>query len=437
MTGPTTRALVAAALAVVCLTGCGSQSEPGLSDAGAWSGWRGPNGAGISALTDLPVEWGPESDNLKWKVKPPASGVSQPIAIDGRIYLTGARGGRGPIERTVAALDIEDGSLLWETVISERRGERRHHRFGSHATPTPVTDGKTIWAYFGGYLAALSRDGEELWRVVVDETYWDVSRYGAASSPILAGRAVIVFSDDEWGEAREQPGKSWVAAYDRDSGEQLWRSAWDDTCCSYSTPILRQSGDDLEVIIASTPLMLGLDAATGKRLWQSEIGVNQIVPSLVGVDDILIQAGSVHNKKIIALRLSGIGAATVGEKAWEERQGSPELASPMIYQDLLFTVSPGGVMACFEPRTGELVWRKRLPKGDYRSAMVAGDGKVYVMTLGGVTQVVEAARKFKLLATNDLAEFSESSIAVTEECLLVRTEDHLYCIERGAAAAAS
>jgi len=398
---------------------------------GDWAQWRGPNGAGVSTLGDLPVDWGQNGKNVKWKIKPPARGVSQPIVIDGRIYLTGSRGGRGPIERTVAALDLEDGSLLWETIISERRGERKHHRFGSHSTPTSVSDGSTVWAYFGGYLAALSLEGELLWRVTVDESYWTTSRYGAASSPILAGRAVIVFSDDEWGDEGKRSRSSWMAAYDRESGEEMWRNTWEDTCCSYATPVLRHGGDDLEIVIATTPFILGFDAATGERLWQLDLDVTQVVPGLAVSGDMLIQAGAVHNKKIVAYRVEGTGTATHGERVWEEKRASPELASPVVYQDLLFTVSPGGIMTCFEPQTGELVWRDRLPKGDYRSAMVAGDGKLYVMSLGGITYVVEAGREFRLLATNDLAEFTESSIALAAGCLLVRTEDHLYCIEQG------
>ena len=429
---------VASALLLLLIAGCDSRSASTGSEVttGEWPQWRGPQGTGVSLLGDLPVNWSVDGENMRWKVEPPASGVSQPIVSGGRVYLTGSRGGAGPVERTVAALDVEDGSLLWETVISKRRGERKHHRFGSHATPTPVTDGEMVWAYFGGYLAALSIDGELLWRTVVDEDYWGKSRYGAASSPVLAGGAVVIFSDDEWGHEKKRRGESWMAAYDRRTGEELWRSEWDDTCCSYSTPLVRESGNELEIIVASTPWMLGFDAATGERLWQLKLTVNQVVPGLVMAGDVLIQAGSVHRKSIIAYRLSGVGAETRGEKIWEEIRAAPDLASPVVYQGLLYAVAQGGVLTCFEPQTGELVWRKRLPKGDYRSAIVAGDGKLYIMTLGGVIQVVKAGRDFELLASNDLAEYSESSIAVTKDCFLVRTEDHLFCVERGPAPAA-
>jgi outer membrane protein assembly factor BamB len=429
---------LATALALTFLAACSSEPADDESDLlakGVWPQWRGPGGNGITPLDGLPLTWGPDSANLRWKVELPAIGASQPVVSDGRIYVTGSRGGSGPIERTVAAVDIKDGAVLWETVISNRRNERKHHRFGSYATPTPVTDGETVWAYFGGYLAALSRDGELLWRTLVDSEYWKTSRYGAASSPVLAGDAVIVYSDDEWGKEGARAKLSWLAAYHRDTGDEIWRTEWDGSCCSYSTPLLRERGGSLELIVATTPWLLGFDVATGERLWQVEMGVNQVVPSLVMSDDVVIQAGSVHKKRILAFRLSGSGATTKAEKIWEEIRAAPELASPIVYNGLLFTVSDGGVLTCFDPQTGEQIWRKRLPTGSYRSSIVAGDGKLYITTVGSATAVVAAERKFDLLANNELDEYSESSIAVAEECLLMRTDEHLYCIERTTGAA--
>lgn len=416
---------------------CDGARSPDATTAGDWPQWRGPGGNGVSSLSDLPVSWGPDSANVKWRIEPAARGVSQPIVSRGRIYLTGSRGGKAAIERSVAAYSVETGELLWETLVSSRRGERTHHRFGSFSTPTPVTDGETVWAYFGGYLAAVASDGELLWREVVDDGYWSNSRYGAASSPVLAGDAVVVFGDDEWGNVGKRRGASWLAAHDRRTGEELWRVEWEDTCCSYSTPLVRRRGDGLELIVATTPFLMGFDAATGERLWQAELPIVQVVPSLVEAGDLLIQAGSVHRKRIVAYRLSGSGAETRVERVWEEVRAAPELASPVVYEGLLYTVAPGGVMTCFEPATGEVVWRRRLSKGDYRSSILAGDGKLYVMTLGGRVEVLRAGRKFKLLASNDLAEITESSIAVAEGCLLVRTEDSLFCIERGAGSAPS
>ncbi len=423
------------ALSAACARGPGGDGAGDLLGDGDWPQWRGGEGSGVSRVTDLPVHWGPESENVRWKVALPADGVSQPIVAGERIFVTGARGSGGSVERSVAALDLSDGSLLWETVVNTRLGERKHHRFGSFSTPTPVTDGETVWAYFGSDLVAVSQDGELLWSQEVDPGYRKRSRYGAASSPILIDDAVLLFQDDEWGR-EGGAGTSWLAAFDRESGEEIWRTEWSDTCCSYQTPFLRRGDGHVEIVIAATPFLLGFDPATGERLWQLDLPIVQVVPGLVQSGDVLIQAGSVHKKKTLAFRLSGYGAATQGEQIWQDLRASPELSSPVLYQGLLFTVSDGGVMTCYQPETGEMLWRKRLDGRSFRSALVAGDGKIYVTSLGARTIVVAAEPEYRVLAINDIAEFTESSIAITEECLLLRTEDHLFCIGREDPAAA-
>jgi len=425
-----TTLLCALTLAAALLAGCGAPEGERFA-VGVWPQWRGPQAEGITPFDNLPIEWAPESDNLKWRAELTGPGASQPIVSNGRIYLTGGRTGKVRSHRSLYAFDPADGSELWSLLISDRRKEKTHHRFGSFSNPTPVTDGETVWVYFGGLLAAVSRDGDLRWQSTVDPNYKETSRYGAASSPVLAGRAVVVFSDDEWGDEKRAR-LSWMAAYDRDSGVELWRTEWGDTCCSYATPLLRETADGLELIVSTTPLVLGFDLATGERLWQVDQPIVQVVPSPVMAGDLLIQAGSVHEKKILAYRLTGSGSETRAEELWREIRSAPEMASPVLYNDLLFTVTDGGIASCIEPETGELVWRERLPATGYRSSLVAGDGKVYFTTFGSVTAVVAAEREFQLLATNDLAELSESSIAVTEECLLVRTKRFLYCVERQA-----
>jgi hypothetical protein len=46
----------------------------------------------------------------------------------------------------------------------------------------------------------------------------------------------------------------------------------------------------------------------------------------------------------------------------------------------------------------------------------------------GKTFVVKAGREFKVLATNQLGERISASPAITGNCLIYRTDSHLYCI---------
>ena len=56
---------------------------------------------------------------------------------------------------------------------------------------------------------------------------------------------VIVFRDRE----RFDPGVvGWLAAYDKKTGKRQWRKEWDNTCCSYTTPILYEGEAISELI---------------------------------------------------------------------------------------------------------------------------------------------------------------------------------------------
>jgi outer membrane protein assembly factor BamB len=111
----------------------------------------------------------------------------------------------------------------------------------------------------------------------------------------------------------------------------------------------------------------------------------------------------------------------------------PEVSSPVVYDGKLYTVTLNGIMSCYDAHTGELKWRQRLPRGQYFSSLVAGDGKVYASSETGVTSVVAATSEFKMLAQNDLAEEIYASPAIADGCLLIRTTKSLYCIARDAA----
>src|SRR5688572_4038062 len=53
-----------------------------------WSRFRGPNGIGVSAdAAPVPVEWS-ESKNLKWKLSLPGPGLSSPIVVGNRVFVT-------------------------------------------------------------------------------------------------------------------------------------------------------------------------------------------------------------------------------------------------------------------------------------------------------------------------------------------------------------
>ena len=53
-----------------------------------WTRFRGPNGSGVADDHEsTPTTWS-ETENLKWKVPLPGAGVSCPIVVGNRVFVT-------------------------------------------------------------------------------------------------------------------------------------------------------------------------------------------------------------------------------------------------------------------------------------------------------------------------------------------------------------
>ena len=409
--------LVAVALALVA---CGGEE----SDA-SWPQWRGPGGLGISSAADLPFHWNKDGSGIKWSAPIDGAGTSSPIAVGGRVYVTSAKRIGSQVELRVHGFDLGNGESLWQTTVARRQRERTH-RMNSSAGSTPVSDGQTTFAYFGSHLAALDSAGQTVWVNEIDPDYLKNARYAAGSSLVLAGDLVIVLRDRER-VAEDQVG--WIAAYDKTSGEQVWKKHWDDSCCSYTTPLVFNHRAGQQIVRWSTGEVLGYAADSGRRLWSLETGTLQPVPSPVVAGNLLCNSAGVLGRETLCAALSDDGASSP-DVVWRIPAKAPRIPSGVLYQGLLFTVTDLAVMTAFDAATGRSVWARRLKGGRFSASLLAADGRIYATSERGLTTVVAAKRKFELLAENHVGEEVRGSPAAAGGCLLVRTRQHLYCIER-------
>ncbi len=430
------RGVLVAALLPAALAGCARQ-EPAASDdaPGEWRQWRGPNGQGVSLETDLPSRWSGDSVNVRWRAPIPGTGNSSPIVSNGRVFVTASWGqqrfGRlsrhDRLNRALIALDLATGETLWERVVFTTDQERRHH-LNTPAAVTPAADGERVYVYFGMGLAAYDYDGNQLWIREVDPNYIERARYGVVSSPIVVGDAVIVVRDDEWG-GDEVDDISWLAAFDRRTGRELWRSENDETCCSYTTPVVRRTGSGAELVFASTPFIAAYDPRSGDRLWTIDHTLRQIVPTALVADDLLILPGSVHHRSIAVWQLSGEGAGTRAETLWGGASSAPKLPSPVLDGNgNLVLVTDNGILLALDPRTGRKHWQQRLKGGNFHASLVWADGKIYATSDDCVTSVVNS--RGRNLAVNRIDGRCEASPAIAGGAILIRTDQELYCIEK-------
>ncbi len=246
------------------------------AEANDWPQFRGIGGNGVAQDNGAyPTEIGPDKHVL-WKVPVPL-GHSSPVIIDELIFLTGVRDGK----LLTFALDRATGKLLWEREAPHKKLEEIH-RIGSHAQSTTVADADVVVSFFGSAgLFCYNHAGKLLWERRMGPFN---NTFGAASSPVLAGNRVILGQDHD--------ADSFLMAFDRDTGEILWKTDRSEFPRNYCTPVVIGTGDDAQIVIAATLRVVGYGVKDGKELWTVR-GLSRTVcmTPVVGDDGVLYVAG--------------------------------------------------------------------------------------------------------------------------------------------------
>jgi outer membrane protein assembly factor BamB len=216
-----------------------------------WSRFRGPNGNGIANTSGLPAEFGPEK-NVVWKAAAPP-GHSSPVLTATRIFMTGTDGQK----LVVLAIDRATGKETWRREVPRVHKERLENVNGS-ASPSPVTDGARVFAFFQAFgLIAFTTEGKELWRLPLGPFNMF---YGFGASPILVDGVVILPVDQDTG--------SYLLGVDAKSGKQRYKVDRPGVISGYSTPtVYEPKGGPKQILIPESFQHTAYDANSGKRLW--------------------------------------------------------------------------------------------------------------------------------------------------------------------------
>jgi outer membrane protein assembly factor BamB len=394
-----------------------------------WPQFRGPTGQGVSAETDLPLEWSRDT-NVAWKTAISGEAWSSPIVWEDRVFVTTATD--GGVSCRIMCLDAASGEVLWETPVFEQETPRKEDR-NSYATPTPATDGQRVYAVFGGGgIAAVHFDGTVAW---TNEDFPFYSQHGLGSSPILYEDMLILARDG----SSEGPDKklgwqipwdqSFVMALDTGTGKVRWKTGRGLSRIAHVTPNLwREPGGRTQLISGAGDVVQGFDARTGERLWTSTNIGEGVVPSIVLGDGLAFTCcGWGGRESTKAFRLGGHGDLEETNIAWEQPRAMPRIPSFVYVDGLLFGVTENGVALCLDGQTGDFIWQERLG-GEFGASPICADGRIYYLSEAGETIVVAADRDFKILARNPLGEKAKASMAVSNGRLFIRTASSLYAI---------
>ena len=392
-----------------------------------WPQWRGPSLNGISNEKNLPVKWTAE-ENVVWKVAMPGVSGSTPIVWRDRIFLNVAEGDN----LALWCVDKNKGEVLWKQPLGAGNVKLRKHNM---ASPSPVTDGKTVYVMTGtGILKAFHFSGKELWTRDVQKEYGTFGLlWGYSSSPLLFEDSLYV--QVLHGMKTDEP--SYVMRIDKKNGKTLWKvdrptNAIRESPDAYTTPALLRYGKTTEIVITGGDCVTGHDPATGKELWRAN-GLNpenapfyRIVASPIVFNEIIYVPTRI--KPLLAVKAGGRGDITTSHVLWSTANG-PDVPTPVTDGKYFYVVNDKGIVFCLDAKTGtEVYGQQRLKPGTYSASPVLADGKIYVTNEDGVTTVFAAGPKFEVLAENPLNDYVLSSPAISDGRIYIRTTGHLYAI---------
>ena len=423
-------------------------------NAADWPQWRGSRATGVSDEKGLPERWS-ATENIAWKAPIAGTGISTPVVAGGRVFVTSqigtgvsrpgprlvqggdaaAAGERalgtsraaakddGRAWFVVEAFDQRDGKRVWQHRVEAEGPLPPVHEKHNLASPSPVTDGELVVAWFGtGQIVALDRNGERVWlRHLGKEVAPFAINWGHSSSPTLYGELLLLLCDHE--------PASYLLALDKRTGKQRWKADRGKGRSSYSTPLVVETATGAEVIVNSSERIDAYDARTGAHLWHTGDANRFPVPSPVVHDGIIYTSRGYRSGPYMAIRPGGRGDVSATHVKWHVPTGAPYVSSLVQYDGLIYMATDNGILTIADAADGSKVWQGRV-EGVFSASPVAGDGKVYLQSESGETIVLRAGRAAEIIARNDIGERTLASIAIAGGRLFLRSDDHLVAVGR-------
>ena len=402
-----------------------------------WPQWRGPDANGVSPETGIPAKWGP-NENIAWKVRIPGRGNSTPILWQDRVFVTSQLGNGvveassaryegpvppndSPVTFVIHCYSSKDGRLLWEHKLAAEAPLPAVHAFNNLASPSPVTDGERLYAWFGtGQIVALTLEGKLVWQRNPGREFSPFKlQWGAGSSPVLYKDSLILQCDHE--------PAAYLLALDRKTGKTLWKTDRGTGLRGYSTPLLVAVGERHELVVNSSPRIDAYDPETGKLLWFTDGDCKTPVPAAVSANGIIYTSRGYNSGPYLAIRPGGKGDVSGSHVLWRMPTGAPYVSSLLYYRDLIYMATEVGVVRCVDPETGETVWTERVG-GNFSASPVGADGRIYLLNEEGETVVLQAGKKCIVLSRNPLNEVCRASPAIAAGRIFIRSEQHLFAI---------
>ena len=408
-----------------CLIFCALLGLVSSSANADWLEFRGPTGQGHADVTGLPTEWGPDK-NVIWKEPVQGYGWSSPIVVGNKVFLTTAVESdcddSYKYSLRAVCINLDTGKTIWDKELFRETEEtwQRIHKKNSHASPSPISDGKLVYVHFGTHgTACLDLDGKVVWKN--DNIKYEM-QHGTGGSPIIVDDKLVIICDGKT--------SNFIIALNRKNGKKVWkvdREVDQKKRFSFSTPLLTTINGQRQIIAPGTNVISGHNPENGEEIWKLHYTGYSVIPRPVHEHGLIFITTSYDRPSLLAVKPDGKGDVTETHLAWSENQAIPHTPSLLVVGDELYSISDKGIAQCFDAKSGLLHWKERIG-GNFSASPLYSEGKIYLQSEDGTTTIIKAGKEFKKIGTNDLEEPTLASYAVAGKTFLIRTKTHLYRI---------
>ena len=394
---------------------------------GDWPQFRGPDGQGHSDQTGIPIHW-KEGENITWKTAVPGEGWSSPVIAGDQVWMTSAEADGKSLH--AICIDKRSGKLLHNVEVLTPQDAGPLHRLNGYASPTPVLDGERVYTHFGPRgSVCLDTTGKIIWK---NNSFKYNVIQGAASSPILHGDMLILTCDGI--------DNQFIVALDKRTGKIKWKQprAHLEAAAkkrsiakmSYSTPLIQRINGVPQLVCSGADHVASYDLKTGAEIWWMPYDGFSIVGRPSYGNGLFYVVGSIRQDHFCVYAVHpGKGRLRDDQVVWQRSISIPHVSSPLLVGRELFVVHDGGVASCVDALTGKEHWRERLG-GNHDASPVEIRGRIYFCNREGKTTIAAASDKFEVLAINQLKGTFKASPAIADGALFLRSDTHLYRIEK-------
>lgn len=326
-----------------------------------WPNWRGPNHNGISTETGWRAQWPADGPPRLWKASV-GTGFSSMAVAQGRVYTMGNRADAD----SVFCFDAETGKLIWKQSYACPT-EPLFYEGGPSATPTVDGDHVYTLSRQGGLFCFRADNGKIVWsKNVTSELGMAIPQWGFSSSALIEGNLLLLNVG------------SFGAAFDKSTGKVLWTTGTDKS--GYSTPLPCSFDGTSAIVLTTSSGLAGVDAATGKKLWQylwkADYSLNVPDPVLAG-NCVFFSSWYAHSGALLQIQ---------GGKArplWKNASLRAQLSSCVLVDGFLYGVdgtsgpTPNASLKCVSFLNGTVKWNYPDVGG---GALMVADNKIIALS---------------------------------------------------------